>query len=47
MAYSGVPVLEVGLENTTLHKVNEFAPVNSLLNLRRIYTHIFKRLLSR
>jgi succinyl-diaminopimelate desuccinylase len=45
LAALGVPVLEVGLENTTLHKVNECCRVDSLISLKQIYRKIFTTLL--
>ncbi|MBN1355969.1 succinyl-diaminopimelate desuccinylase [bacterium] len=44
LASLGVPVLEIGLENTTLHKVNESCCVESLFKLKRIYSAVFNRL---
>ncbi len=46
LANLGVPVVEIGLENTTLHKVDECCNVESIFRLEKIYQRIFVRLLS-
>ena len=42
----GVPVVEIGLENTSLHQVNEFCRVDSIITLKKIYTRIFEHFLT-
>ena len=41
LAHQGVPVVEIGLENTSLHKVNEFCTIGSLEILRKLYRAYF------
>ncbi len=45
LAELGVPVVEFGLENATLHKVNENCPVKSIRTLEAVYLRLLKRLL--
>ncbi len=47
LAYAGVPVVEYGLENSTLHKINECCAVVNLDKIRTVYAALFRRLLGR
>lgn len=46
IAPKGVPVAELGLVNTTIHKVDEQVPVADLEALARIYAAVLRRLLA-